>query len=139
VFRNAMKAELKRIFGVKSVRFEAADQENPEQDTLFVEVTDVKPRPYGKDRIACKVTGSLILYSQAERTTYGFFAKRIEQAASADARKYFFGREIDVQDSPAREQNLHEKQLPFTYLSDSQYDPDRGEITSLTTSIDMED
>lgn len=139
MFKAELKSSLVRIFGIKNTTFEEPDPEAPEQDVLFIEITEAKTRPYSPDRIAAKVTGNLILFSQADRTPYGFFAKRIEQADGADRNKFIFGREIDIPDSTARVQNIHEKQVPFTFLFDAQYDPERGSLTSLETNLEMEE
>lgn len=135
MFKKELRASLIRIFGIANTTFEEPDVEAPEQDVLFVEITDAKTRPYGPDRISAKVTGNLILFSQAARTPYGFFNKKIQQAKNEDRKKFIFGREIDVPDSPARIQDLHEKQVPFTFLYDAQYDPDQGEISSLDAQL----
>lgn len=138
MFRSELQKRLKEIFGVKKTTLLAPDYEAPEQDTLFVEIAETKTRPHGKDRCACKTSGRLVMFSQAERITFGFFSKAIERATAEAKDGLFFGPEFDVPDSPARRQNLHERQVPFTFLFDTQYDPDRGELESMNTSLEME-
>ncbi len=146
-----MEEDLTAIFGVKKTTFLAADYNAPEQDCLFVEVHEAPTRPYGKDRISCKVKGALVIFSQDEsadgtkkRLPFGFFAKRIANAAPEIRQRFFFEQETDVSaksqgGAATTIQNIHERRVGFTYLFDTQYDPDKGELNALTLSLEMEE
>ncbi len=137
MFKKEMERRLKSIFGIEKVTFSAPSPDAPEQDTLFVEIDSSRPRPYGKDRISCKVTGKLVMYSQAERLTFGFFSRKLEQAVTEDSAPFIFMPEVDVAGSQARYQNIHERVLPFIFLYDAQYDPDRGSLTEIELSLSV--
>lgn len=134
MFRKDLIKRLEIIFGMEKTTMLAAS-DSYEQDTLFVEILSSRSRASGAGggRETARVTGSLLIYSQEDRLSYGFFAKRIEQApAAVKAPLFFYDMDVDVVDSPAREVNLHERRTSFMFLYESQYDPDRGHLTSLT-------
>ncbi len=137
MFKKDVERRLRSIFGFEKVTFSAPDKEVSEQYCLFVEIDSAKPRPYGKDRICCRVVGKLIAFSQDERLPYGFFAKRIEQANPDDKKSFIFETEMDVADSASRYQNIHERHVNFIFLYDAQYDPDRGELTEINLSLEI--
>ncbi len=151
MFKKQLEADLRAIFGVKKTTFLTADYAAPEQDCLFVEVHEAPTRPYGKDRISCKVTGALVMFSQDEsadgtkkRLPFGFFSKCLANAALANSKNFFFGHETDVSaksqgGAATTIQNIHERRLGFTYLFDTQYDPDKGELNAVTLSLEMEE
>ncbi len=140
MFKADLKARFDRIFDVDNTTFEAPQADTPEQDVLFIEILDCRPRMSAANggRATAKVIGAVVMFSQANRMPFGFFSKRIEQADHADTKNLIFEHEIDIPNSPARMQNIHERRLGFTFLYDSQYDPSRGELTSMTLSLDME-
>lgn len=128
MFKKDLLGKLKRIFGVSKTTFNAPDYEAPEQDCLFIEIESVRPRMTNKagSQETAIVNGKLILFAQADRAPYGFFAKRIARADASDVRNLFFEREDSPPSSPARFQNLVELNVTFTFLYDAQYDPERG-------------
>ncbi len=132
-----MERRLKSIFKFEKVSFNAPSKEAAEQDCMFVEIDPARPRPYGKDKISCKVSGILVVYSQSDRLPFGFFSKAIEQADPDDTRPFIFSTEIDVAESQSRYQNIHERHLGFIFLYDTQYDPDRGSLTSINLSLEI--
>lgn len=138
MFKADLKARFERMFGIKKVTFDAPDMDAPEQDTLFIEILTCAARMSDKDggRQTARVVGAAIVFSQSSRLAYGFFKKRIEQALPADKAALFFEPEQDIPNSPARIVNIHERRLPFLFLYDSQYDPDKGLLTSITTSLE---
>lgn len=139
MFKADLARRLKLIFGVSKVTFNAPDMDAPEQDCIFVEVVEAVCRMSGKDDglQTAKVTGNIIMFSQAEKLPYGFFAKRVEQANFGLTKNFFFEKEIDVLNSPARLINISERRITFLFLYDAQYDPNRGELTSLETELEF--
>jgi hypothetical protein len=129
---------MEAIFGMEKTTFLAAS-ESYEQDTLFIEITSSRSRVSGVDggKETARVVGTIVVFSQDDRLTYGFFTKRIENASADDKAPLFFY-DIDVDDvgSLAREQNLHERRTSFVFLYESQYDPDKGTITDLTLTLE---
>lgn len=130
MFKKDLQNRLKNIFDLP-VRFEAPDFDALEQDVLFVEIHRCRPRVQG-ERITDKVSGQLMVFSQQENWTFGMFTKSVERAEARYTKNFFFF-EMDtvMPDSPARLQNLQEIRSAFVFLFDSQYDPDKGSLTSL--------
>lgn len=140
MFRKDLLRRLEAIFQFEKTTM-LASSEAYEQDTLFVEIISSRSHVSGANggRETAKVKGTLVVFSQDDRLPYGFFIKRIEQAAAElKAPLFFFDIDVDDVESPARLQNLHERRTSFQFLYDSQYDPDRGSLTSLTLSINDE-
>lgn len=136
MFKKDLLRRLEIIFDFAKTTFDAPSEEF-EQDTLFIEIAFARPRMSNKSGglETAKVVGSLIVYSQDNRLAYGTFSKRIEQAPPAIKRPFFFY-DIDTDDasSPARERNIHERRLSFVFLYESQYDPDKGQLTTLVVN-----
>lgn len=132
MFERDLENRLKRIFGFQKVTFSYPSDEF-EQDVLFIQIERSNCKVSGNDggKQTARATGTLVAFSQDKRLPYGFFAKRIENADKSDTSKFFFHSEIDVPASEARLQNIHERQCSFVFLYDSQYNPERGELSSL--------
>lgn len=149
MFERDLQQKLKNIFGLRKVTFNAPKEDTPEQDTLFITISSARTSTAGKVGIQrARVTGFLTVFSQAMltetesnskdvRLPFGFFAKRISQAAYVDTKPFFFEEEREVTNSPARTQNLHERQVSFTFLYSAQYDPDRGELNEVDFNIEF--
>lgn len=129
MFRADMKAKLERIFGLKRVTFNAPG-ETYEQDTLFVEIQECRTRAT-QGRCRAKVTGNLVLYTQVDKTPYGFFAKKLHKADLQDTKPfYFFNLDQDILGSEARYMNITERRCNFVFLYDEQYDPARHDMNT---------
>jgi hypothetical protein len=132
MFKADLENRLKTIFEMP-VKFEAPNygSEALEQDVVFVEVQKCRPRVQG-DRILDKVMGQLVLFSRDDNVTFGFFTKAVERSTPAyRSGLSFFQMDTVLPESPARLQNLQETRSAFMFLYDSQYDPDKGELTSV--------
>ncbi len=126
-----MSDKLSRIFGYPKVSFDQPG-ESYEQDTLFVEVEECMSRAT-EGKAYAKVSGSVVLFSQRDKLPYGFFAKRISQAERADTAQFFFmDIDVDALNSPARNVNISERRAKFIYLYSAQYDPNQGELSSVS-------
>lgn len=136
MFRKDLMRRLEAIFDMPTTML--ASSTSYEQDKLFVEILSSRSRTSGANggSETARVIGSLSVFSQEDRLPYGFFIKRIEQAAPELTKPLFFY-DIDVDDveSPARLLNLHERRTSFQFFYDSQYDPDRGSLTNTTFEI----
>lgn len=131
MFREELATKLKAIFGFDKVTFNAPG-ESFEQDTLFVEVHECPSRVAGK-KITAKVTGGLVVHSQAEKLPFGFFTRRMEKAASSLTTNLFlFDADRDVATSPARSVNLTERRCRFVYLYSAQHDPNKGQMNEIS-------
>jgi hypothetical protein len=148
MFELDLQKKLMRIFGLSKVTYLAPTEETAEQDTLFITITEVKARTGGNIASqSARVKGVLTVFSQGMlhethdakevRLSYGYFSRRIAQAAYADTKPFFFEEERDIAGSPARVQNLHERQVNFTFLYSAQYDPDRGELNEVDFQIEF--
>lgn len=133
MFKNDLQKRFERIFGFKKTTY-LAPSDKFEQDTLFITVQTARTKVSDAEggRETAKVTGFITVYSQDNRLPFGFFSKRINAADPSDTeRLFFFDMEVDKADSPARLQNIHERSIGFVFLYDSQFDPDKGSLTSL--------
>ncbi len=138
MFRKDLLNRLEQIFQLEKTTLLAPSIEF-EQNTLFVEVIESRARMSGDDggRETAKVIGNITVYSQDNVLTYGFFTKAIERADPALTRPFiFFDVDVDLPQSQARIQNIHERRTSFVFLYDSQYDPNRGELTELEFTED---
>ncbi len=130
MFKKEMQEKLKDIFGVKKVTF-ADPGDSFEQDCIFIQVQECRSN-VGPPRATAKVTGNIIMYCQIEKLSYGFFNKRIENAAPDLSKNFFFfDIDVDALNSPARIQNISERRTSFVYLYSAQYDPNQGQLTEL--------
>lgn len=130
MFKKELKEKLESIFKFKKTTFDAYSDEF-EQDTLFIEVQDLLERVYSGG-VSIKITGDLIYFSQVDKLKYGLMIKLIEQANAIDKNLFFFY-DVDKQNvsSQAKLINIAERRVSFVYLYSGEYDPDKGEITSL--------
>lgn len=141
MFRNDLKRRLCAIFEVKNTTYDAPS-DSYEQDTLFIHVSKSTTRvsDQKKGRQTAKVEGTLTMYSQDNRLPFGFFNKRIENAEHQYTDNlFFFDIDVDVETSEARMQNIHERRVGFIFLYDDQYDPERGQLTSVEFSLNPPD
>lgn len=129
MFKKELTERLKNIFEIKKVSFDEPS-DSYEQDVLFVSVSNSRER-VSKDKVTARVDGILRIYTRNDKLLYGFFTKAIERAKASDKDNLFFFGEQDVQSSPARMINLQERIINFNFLFSTQYDPDKGELTSL--------
>lgn len=130
MFRKALEARMKAIFGFEKVTLDAPS-DSFEQDTLFIELQRPLTRT-SEGKVFARVTGQVIVYSQDNKMPYGFFSKRIEKAGHELTKDFFFF-DVDVnqENSPARLQNISERRTSFVFFYSAQYDPKLGELTTL--------
>lgn len=122
-----LTSKLQKIFGIRKVTF-CLPGEDREQDALFVHVNRNRSS-FAKNKMSFNISGEIKLFSQNEKVPYGFFNRKIEQAKKEDKDGFFF-HGFDEND-PYGPQNLSERKVSFTYLTTTQYDPDKGEINQL--------
>ncbi len=138
MFKNELLRRFEKIFGFEKTTY-LAKSESFEQDTLFILIHSSRSRVSGVDggSETARVYGSAVVFSQGDRFPYGFIAKRVDTAPHSYTKDlFFYDFDQDMQDSPARLQNIHERRTNFVFLYDSQYDPDKGEISSLTLTLE---
>ena len=130
MFKKKLKKDLQEIFGVKNVTFNEMS-EDYEQEKLFVNCSTINPR-ISSDKMSCRVEGSITVFAQDNKLPFGFFSKKIELAKNEFKKDFFFfDIDLDVASSPARIQNIHERRVSFIYIYQDQFDPSKGELTSL--------
>lgn len=137
MFKNDLRRRFESIFGMKAT-FNIQSEEN-EQDTMFINIDICRPRISSRDggRETAKVIGSIIVTSQDSKFPYGFMTKCIEKADPDLTRSIFFY-DVDAVVQNEGMVNIHERSTSFVFLYDSQYDPSKGELTSLDTNISFE-
>ncbi len=136
MFKKDLTARLERIFGMKKVSFNAPS-ESYEQDTIFINVAECISRP-AKAKMLIQVTGFIQIFAQHENLPFGFMARKLEAAKLADVKDlFFFQVDAEVTNSQARLLNLSERQAKFVFLFSTQYDPNKGKLTSVTFEEDL--
>lgn len=130
MFRKPLEEKLKAIFGFKKVTYDAPSDAF-EQDTLFIEVQQPRVKT-SEGKAYARVVGQLVVYSQDNKMPYGFFSKRIEKAGNPLTKDFFFyDVDVNIENSPARTQNIAERRVSFIFFFTAQYDPSLGELTTL--------
>lgn len=134
MFRKDLQNRFEQIFALGKTTFLAPSEEF-EQDTLFIEIESVSPRVSnaGGGKQTAKVVGNVTVFAQDNNLPYGFFNKAIERAdPELTSPLFFYDIDTDIAASPARTQNIHERRASFVFLYEGQYDPNKGELTSLS-------
>lgn len=133
MFEKDLSAKLKRIFDLDKVSYDHVSA-TQEQECLFIQITTSKNRV--KDgRFTGRVQGKLNVFANLDKLPYGYFSKCIDEAEVADIDDFFF---FDFEENAGTIDNITERTLSFIYLFDMQYNPNRGELTSLVDEITME-
>lgn len=131
MFRADLKRRFETIFDFPKTTYNAPNMETPEQDILFIQIFEAKSK-ISQGRQIARVTGSLVVFAQANKFPFGYLTKRIDKADREQTAPLFFHDiDTDVPNSPARVVNLHERRTGFVFLYDAQYDPTHGLLTSL--------
>lgn len=126
MFKKTMSEQLKRIFGLGEVSFNAPS-ESQEQEGIFVQV--INSRTIIKDtREIARVEGRIFIFVQNDKMPFGFLAKRINGSSQADTKPFFF---FNIEEHVGSLVNIGERSVEFVYLFDSQYNPDRGLINEI--------
>lgn len=138
MFKHELTDRLGKIFGFSRVTFDAPTNSH-EQDTLFIQIDSPLVRVTGK-KVVARVQGSVILYVQEDRLSYGMLAKRIAHADPSLTKDFFF-HDIDqnLEASPATRENITERRVSFVFFYSADFDPNQGQITSLTQSMEIEE
>lgn len=126
MFEKELKRRLEQIFGIPKVSFDLPG-ESLEQGVLFIDVSDARSC-VKHERETAKVTGSIVIYSQADRLPFGFFSKKINQASAELTQGLFF---FNMDENTKTQVNLVERRCGFVFLYSGEYDPDNGELTSV--------
>lgn len=132
MFEKKLSDTMKAIFDVKDVSYDAPSNEAPEQNILWLEIEEPK-FTFADKKAKALVTGRGVLYGRNDALTYGFFAKAISKADNALTKDLFFS---DFETNTNRFRDIVERGFRFTYFFNSQYDPDIGTITSVTTTVE---
>lgn len=127
MFEKALEENLRGIFHVKKITFDAPSESN-EQDVLFVQIAVSNSTIKDGAQIA-RVTGTLQMFSQNTKLPYGFFAKKLKEAKVSWTKPFFF---FDFEENSNRYRDICERTASFVYFFNSQYDPDLGTINSIT-------
>lgn len=127
MFEKALEQNLRSIFGIKKITFDAPSESN-EQDVLFIEISVSNNTIKDGEQIA-RVAGKLTMFSQNDKLPFGFFSKKIHEAKTSWTKPFFFH---DMEENSNRYANICERRVGFVYFFNSQYDPDLGTMNSIT-------
>lgn len=131
MFEKELADKLKAIFNVKDVSYDAPG-DSREQDKLWIEIEEPK-FTFGSKKVKAIVTGRGSIFGKNEAITFGFISQAIEKADASLTKDLFF---TDFETNTVRFRDIVERAFSFTYFFNSQFDPDVGTITSVTTSIE---
>ena len=127
MFEKALEQNLKAIFGIERITFDAPSESN-EQDVLFIQISVSNNTIKDGAQIA-RVTGTLHMFSMNTKLPYGFFSKKIHEAKPSWTKPFFF---FDLEENSNRYRDICERSASFVYFFNSQYDPDLGTMNSIT-------
>lgn len=128
---KALLEKFSRIFELKFNRL-SSPGESEEQDTLFIDVDQVVTRMKDRREVA-RVTGKCYAFVQADKMPLGYFARKI--AAHPELCKDVFFSNFEQNQKGML--NLTVRSFDFMYFFDSQYDPNLGNIQSVTTTVEV--
>lgn len=127
MFEQELADKFKRIFDFKKVTYDDPGESN-EQEGLFINVES--PHFVIKDGVAkARIEGQAYVFANTMKLPFGYFSKAIAKANPADTRKLFF---FEIEDNTPRYRNIVQRGFSFVYFFSGQYDPDLGNIESVT-------
>jgi hypothetical protein len=126
VFEQDLKDRIQRIFKVKKVSFDEPG-ETQEQECIFLSIEDSK-NSVSNGIFKAMVTGSAVLYSTSEKLPFGFMSKAIDSADPEDTKPFYF---FDFEANTKIFRDKVQRGFSFVYFFNSQYDPEKGTITSV--------
>lgn len=129
MFKDELMKKLEAIFKMPCT-FNAASDEY-EQEKIFINVTEVQSQPRNK-KMNFHVTGFLQIFSQHEKIPFGYMQRCLE-LASAEYTKNLFLFQVDqeIANSGARLINLSERRAQFSFMTNVDFNPNQGKITSV--------
>ncbi len=131
MFEKTLEASLKEIFGVKKVTYDQPG-ENEEQECIFIEVEKSRNNVKDKKFIA-QVNGTLTIVGNSDKMPYGFFSKKIDEAKPEVKRNLAF---FNFERNSRVFRNIVQRTVDFTYFFSGQFDPNLGNITSVTINLE---
>lgn len=131
MFEQELSDKMKAIFKVKEVSYDAPGDAR-EQDKLWLEIEQPK-FTFNDKKAKAIVTGKGSIFGRNEDITFGFISQSISTADKSLTKDLFF---TDFESNNLRFRDIVERSFSFTYFFNSQFDPDIGTITSVTTSIE---
>jgi hypothetical protein len=131
LFKKELQRKLEQIFQLQKTTFDTPS-DSFEQDTLFIQISNTKQRISDK-QIHFRVSGNLTVYSRKSAFPFGFFNTKLDQVKDSALRKGFYLVNGDNEiDSAASFVDVHERRTGFVFTYSAQYDPNQGQMTSLT-------
>lgn len=130
MFKKSLEDKLKRIFDFDAVEYDIPD-EAQEQEKVFIQVDKCRSTIKEGIQIA-DVTGMIRVFANTDKLPYGYFHKRLRDAAISDTKDLFF---YNFEENEGQFRNITERTFGFRYFYNSQYDPEMGTITSIETEV----
>ena len=90
-------------------------------------ITDSRARVSNNSERA-RVNGEIVIFANADKMPFGFFSKKINQADPRLTKDLFFH---NMDQNERRYQNIVERRCEFVFLYHGDYNPAKGEITSI--------
>ena len=129
MFEKDLSDKLQRIFDLKKVSYHEISG-SQEQECLFIKI-QTSQNQVADGKLRGKVTGQITLFANEDKLPYGYFAKQMALAKISDIKNLFF---FDFEENVGTIDNITQRTASFIYLFDMQYNPNMGEITSITVT-----
>lgn len=131
MLEDSLKKAFQDIFKIKKVTFDDPGAAL-EQDTIWVTIENSNPKIQDSKEIY-RATGSVVIYAPNEQLPFGFVAKAIKQASNELTKPFFFS---NVENNTKTYRNVIGRGFDFVYFYHRQYDPNKGNITSVDLTIE---
>lgn len=131
MFEKSLKEKFEKLFGFKKVTYDQPATEAKEQECLFVQVEEA-PMRFKDGKVHIKVSGRALVYAQANKLPFGFFSKAIERANFDNALLTKDLHFSELESNAKYFQNLVMRTFNFVYFFSAQYNPEHGQIKSVT-------
>lgn len=123
--------KISRIFRIDRVTYDLPS-DTEEQECVFIKI-DASRNTFRPKRMVGRMVGAVTIYSQANKTPFGFFSKSIEQAQAADKKDLFF---TNFEENVRVFGNLVERSASFTFFFSGEYNPNVGKIKKIDIEIE---
>lgn len=136
MFKKALEADLKIIFGVKKVIFSDVDTAS-EQDIVFVSVSNAIVK-VTDNKATARVYGDIKIKASIEKMQTGFFQKCIDKAPHKIRGRFFFTRVNQNRPLSFMEKQFNCPMSDFVYFYREEYNPVKVKILFLNLTVNFE-
>lgn len=133
MFKKALEADLRKIFGVKKIVYNLSAL-SMEQDVLYVEISESKDC-IKNGKASARVKGFISLMGTQQKNPFGFFSKKLQLAPIAIEKRFWFGRIETPDDMGALGWEVCTHKMPFMYNFEEDYNPAKSMLKAIIDVI----